>query len=62
MVNNEELNPEAKKLRDGIEATIVMCKWVYDLALEHGFNEKQSMEMTNNYLSSVLTAAASTSK
>ena len=58
MVNNEEPNPEAKKLRDGIEATIVICKWVYDLALEHGFDEKQSMEMVNNYMRSVLTAAA----
>lgn len=61
MVKNEELNPEAKKVKDGLEAAIVICKWLYDLALEHGFDEKQSMELANNYIRAVLTTA-STSK
>ena len=38
-MSNEELHPEVQKLHDGLEATVKLCKWTYDLSREYGFTE-----------------------
>lgn len=56
-MSNEELHPEVQKLHDGLEATVKLCKWTYDLSREYGFTEEQSMKMAITYMQSVMTAA-----
>ena len=62
MSETSNMPDEVKAMRDGIRVTIKFARWAYLAALDEGFNEKQSMEVANAYVQSMLNVGAKATK
>lgn len=52
------LNPEQQKVYDGIHATLVMGRMVYEAALQEGFSSIEALQLVQTYVSAILAGAA----
>ena len=52
------LPQEAKAMYDGVHALVKICRWTYEKAVEEGFTTSQAMELSNTYMSAVVSAGS----
>ena len=62
MIDREKLDPEIKKLFDGVLISVKFARWAYEAALKEGFTSNQSMQIATSYMQSLMNTANNISK
>ena len=57
MVDARKMPLDDQEIFDGVYVLIKTCKWIYDCAIDEGFDKSQAMFIVNSYISNTLGAS-----